>query len=907
MKKIIVSIIIIGVLLNTIPISIGELGKHPILNSSTILEDTQKIGLFVKNQVMQLDGEDEIMLTFSFNPPILTEFIQNGKTYTKVMIEGLPISNDIGVPLLPVKPVNILLPQQTKVESITITKGEAIVLGGRYNLELGTEPVTINTAHENELCEDIKFNPLLTYPIADFENVGTYNFRGYSILTFVLYPVRYIGQNKEIYYYDDMTVTIKTTETFSVNPLFRNSPVDEMMIREMVNDYSRSSTYMFFDPQVFRNSLTTSGDSYEYVVITSEELKNSTGEYTFQDLIQYKNDNGISATIVTLEDIYATYEGVDTPEKIRNFITDAYLNCVTEYVLLGGDIDVVPARILYVEAYEGETTNMPADLYYGCLDGTYNYDGDEYWGEPHDGENGGDVDLRAEVYVGRACVGNESEVSNFVMKTLAYEQAPIDESYTYLRKALMVGENLGWAWGGDYKDEIINGSNNYGYSTVGVPDSKYNVSKLYDRDWGNMYDDWPKLEIINRLNAGFNIINHLGHSGYDYNMKMNNSDVDALINDKYCFIYSQGCMAGGFDNGDCIAEHFTLKTNHGAFAGIWNARYGWGTRGSTDGPSQRFDREFFDAIFNEGVRYPKKTSLGAANQDSKEDNLWRINQSCMRWCYYELNLFGDPQISLKPVPKYEHDLAVDSIEFSKPVNPDEPFEISTRIVNQGLSNETNVLGNISIMEILDTVNIEETQVYEYNWIIDSLTSGDDAVIKLTCTLPRGFYRIRSNVYIIPGEEVIFNNNMNVVIFIGDNTPPNTPNRPSGPRWVIHGKSYKFSTSTTDPEEDRVYYQWSWGYDQFSQPLYSGWLGPYESGETITTYNTWHKYDLGMYRVGVIAKDVYGAMSGWSEYLSSSINVPVNQQSSNQQLQSSSNSQQLINYFNFYQVKQQVYN
>jgi hypothetical protein len=124
-------------------------------------------------------------------------------------------------------------------------------------------------------------------------------------------------------------------------------------------------------------------------------------------------------------------------------------------------------------------------------------------------------------------------------------------------------------------------------------------------------------------------------------MKMRNPDIQKLTNEKYSFIYSQGCMAGGFDQNDCIAEHFTVKTDNGAFAGIWNARYGWGRWYSTDGASQRYDREFWDAIFGEG-----KTTIGRANADSKEDNLYRIRQSCMRWCYYELNLFGDPSLDL---------------------------------------------------------------------------------------------------------------------------------------------------------------------------------------------------------------------------------------------------------------------
>ena len=98
-------------------------------------------------------------------------------------------------------------------------------------------------------------------------------------------------------------------------------------------------------------------------------------------------------------------------------------------------------------------------------------------------------------------------------------------------------------------------------------------------------------------------------------------------------------MAGGFDNGDCIAEHFTVKTTHAAFAGIWNARYGFFWSYSTDGDSQRLHRQFWDAVFGEKI-----PEIGRANHDSKEDNLPIIGRSCIRWCYYETNLFGDPSL-----------------------------------------------------------------------------------------------------------------------------------------------------------------------------------------------------------------------------------------------------------------------
>jgi len=176
---------------------------------------------------------------------------------------------------------------------------------------------------------------------------------------------------------------------------------------------------------------------------------------------------------------------------------------------------------------------------------------------------------------------------------------------------LMVGEFL-WddpdTWGGDYMDEMINGSNAH-YTTVGIPSSEYTIDTLYDRDWPG--HNWPKSEIISRINTGARIINHLGHSGYSYNMKMGNSDVSFLSNSDPCFVYSQGCMAGGFDNDDCIAEYFTVKTDKAAFAVIMNARYGWGVKGSTDGPSQHFHRQFWDAILGESI-----PEIGKANHDS---------------------------------------------------------------------------------------------------------------------------------------------------------------------------------------------------------------------------------------------------------------------------------------------------
>jgi len=67
--------------------------------------------------------------------------------------------------------------------------------------------------------------------------------------------------------------------------------------------------------------------------------------------------------------------------------------------------------------------------------------------------------------------------------------------------------------------------------------------------------------------------------------------------------------------------------------------------------------------------------------------------------------------------------------------------------------------------------------------------------------------------------------------------PATPSAPTGPTTVKAGTKYYYTTNTTDPDNDQIYYQWDW---RSNQPLhgYSIWHGPYESGIEYTQGHTW---------------------------------------------------------------------
>jgi hypothetical protein len=86
--------------------------------------------------------------------------------------------------------------------------------------------------------------------------------------------------------------------------------------------------------------------------------------------------------------------------------------------------------------------------------------------------------------------------------------------------------------------------------------------------------------------------------------------------------------------------------------------------------------------------------------------------------------------------------------------------------------------------------------------------------------------------------------------------PVVPQKPTGPDQGIFNIEYTFSSTTTDPNGDEIYYLFSWGNGSFS-----AWLGPYASGTIVSASHSWSI--VGTYDVKVKAKDIHGAQSDWS--------------------------------------------
>ena len=90
-------------------------------------------------------------------------------------------------------------------------------------------------------------------------------------------------------------------------------------------------------------------------------------------------------------------------------------------------------------------------------------------------------------------------------------------------------------------------------------------------------------------------------------------------------------------------------------------------------------------------------------------------------------------------------------------------------------------------------------------------------------------------------------------------PPAQPTKPIGPTLGVWYIDYTYTSTTTEPDNEQIYYLFYWG-----DGSNSGWIGPYNSGDTGSASHNWSI--LGTYNVTVKAKDTWGATSIRSEPL-----------------------------------------
>jgi hypothetical protein len=149
-------------------------------------------------------------------------------------------------------------------------------------------------------------------------------------------------------------------------------------------------------------------------------------------------------------------------------------------------------------------------------------------------------------------------------------------------------------------------------------------------------------------------------------------------------------------------------------------------------------------------------------------------------------------------------------------------------------------------------------IYEFNKnIIKNAQKVGEALYtsKYFCNLNYGwkYYEEYINLYTfnLYGDPSLVQQGINI------SGRPNKPSTPTGEASGKNGIEYQYTSSAIDPDDNPIYYLFSWG-----DGTYSGWLGPVDSGALYESSHIWQK--KGSYEIKTRVKDSNGLISGWSD-------------------------------------------
>ncbi len=573
---------------------------------------------------------DVVKQTYTFGAPQ----VESNDGFQRLHFEGLLQTGKTGEPTLPYQAVSLLIPPGHTATGILIEPGEEVFLEGSYKIfpQQYSQPISKGGSGIFVLNENV-YGKNASYPEQMHGELVTHFMNGFAVAMTSFTPVRYNPATGQISYYKEITIRIETKVDEKAAEALKNLNNSELVLQRLGLLVQNPEMNLAYPSREIKN------EDYDLLIITAPQFESS-----FQSLVNFYKPYGINGQVVSTQTIYSSTPGQDNPEKIRNYIIQQYQDHGIQHLTLAGDVEHVPYRGFYCTVQSSSVytdNNIPSDLYFSALDGNWNTNGNNLWGEI------GEDDLLPEIGVGRISFSTAAELAIMFNKIESYMGNPV---LGELRNPLMAGEHL-WSdpltWGCDYLDLLIGYQNENGYITNGIPED-HNIEWMCDRT-----QTWSASLLRQKINQGKSFIHHVGHANSNYTMKMYNSDITnanfSQVNGtthNFTLAYSHGCICGAFDDNDCIAERM-INIDNFAVAVIMNSRYGWFNEGQTEGPSAHLHREFIDALYTQ-----KEPHIGITHTISRIKTApWvtapgQWEEGALRWCFYDCNVIGDAALRI---------------------------------------------------------------------------------------------------------------------------------------------------------------------------------------------------------------------------------------------------------------------
>jgi hypothetical protein len=560
--------------------------------------------------VLALAGS--VTQTFTFNPDEVG--LTRVNDYDLLSLRDCISTSQPGAPIVPQAILTFLVPANATVTTVEVLNSSRTELAGSYRLHPAQTPRTLSEKRELPFVEPDPaiYGSAQAFPgkFVDFGYTGTKT--GYRLCGVSLFPVQYVPLTGKVTLYTSLTLRVTYSEgSYDAVPLTaKQIAVGGEAVRRLV---CNTDDVKSFAPPKREADVADA----EYVIVTADAYVS-----TLQPLADWHSRKGYTSIIKTNTWIYSNYTGYDNAEKIRNFIIDYYTNHGTIYVLLAGNTSAIPSRRGYANV-SGTVGNVPADLYYGDLQWSWDGNGNRVYGE----SNGDTVDFYYDVFVGRWPAGSTTNCQTLVNKVFGYEKAP---NSSFIKKAYLPYVNLFSGYSGKVVSDTI-----MGITPTGWTDTEVNS---------------PSTSAFQTaINTGYGYCHGAAH-GDDYGFYTDmgtpiytTTQAGAQSNgmDKLNVMNAMACISGNFENTSALSVVLANNANGGTVANMLNSREGWGTPPSM-GPSEKMDVRFYDFLLNRDTFL-----VGPAMSRSKEVYATLPQgQEVWRWCYYDINLLGDPAMPL---------------------------------------------------------------------------------------------------------------------------------------------------------------------------------------------------------------------------------------------------------------------
>ncbi|MFN8546391.1 MAG: C25 family cysteine peptidase [Candidatus Eisenbacteria bacterium] len=483
-------------------------------------------------------------------------------------------------PQLPLRSLFLVLPENAVVQSARLKIAETHVFKGAY-IPLPILPDSVETLPDGPTWSHEGF-----FPANPAQVIGCGSYRGYQIAKILVSPLSYDASTGALALAKSATLTLEYREQsvderrarLSLARLgARDGPYGEFRVglrSRLANPGDLDRLYPRPNlPDLVESAIDsglTQGRSSDpfggfisawpsaeglpvYCVIVTnnyDHLGNYVGDMksVFASYASARTYHGVTTVVATVDEIVANpaYASSDQAFAIRKYIRDAVDEWGTLYVILGGDISVVPTRRLGQIVGNHSLNNYkrpdhPADSWYV----RFSHESQETWNEDSDqwlGEDQNDFESPAlsfgQAMLGRLPARNADEAWAMTTKLERYQlwRGPRDNAgQTWYRSALMAAgptnsartrsDGSGLYIAEKYVDSLLTSHPSIPWSRLKLYPEMDSLSVndcscyQYLHDWtrsrAGTVEAWTGTKFRDRLQDGYHLVFHYEHSQRD--------------------------------------------------------------------------------------------------------------------------------------------------------------------------------------------------------------------------------------------------------------------------------------------------------------------------------------------------------------------------------------------------------